>query len=143
MWLKKLKEKILKKSKEERLAYLMGFPKTKVCTKCNKRKNITEYYFLPSRMVYRSACKSCCKESSKEWYKSENGRKYKKDYTEQGKSNAAFKKWRGKNKANKAEHRKRNLKSYRKREKENIKARILKCEAKIKKWKCWLMEIDG
>ena len=137
-WIKTLKNKMVRKSKEEKLAHIMGFPKTKVCTRCKKRKKIIEYYFLPTRMVYRSTCKSCNKEHSKTWQKSEKGKKYLKEYTKQGKNDLAFKTWRAKNVE---EHRKRNLLSYRKKEQDNIRARIKKYEAKIEKWKSWLREI--
>ena len=46
----------------------------KVCTKCNKEKNLTEYYKQGGG--HKAACKECAKAYSKKWQK-ENPEKVK------------------------------------------------------------------
>lgn len=40
----------------------------KVCTKCNTKKSISEFYFREKRNLYNSSCKECDNNKNKEYY---------------------------------------------------------------------------
>lgn len=41
--------------------------KTRICTKCNKEKELSEYYFRTDYQRYSTICKECCKKRSKKY----------------------------------------------------------------------------
>ena len=84
---------------------------TKICKKCNKQKELKEFYFLKQKEKYRNICKECEIKKNME-YQQANLKKYKEYKREYNK------KYRNKNKEN--------IKEYQKEYRENHKEKAKK-----------------
>ena len=99
---------------------------TKICKKCNKQKELKEFYFLKQKEKYRNICKECEIKKNMEYQQAnlkkykEYKREYNKNYRNEHKENIKEyqKEYREKNKKYFDEYFKKNKRKYKKRKKE-------------------------